>query len=53
MMTATMYYNKAMWAAAGLTEADIPKDVGPVPRGGQKADRPGRKRRTGAGGIQL
>ncbi len=24
MMTATMYYNKAMWAAAGLTEADIP-----------------------------
>lgn len=25
MMTATMYYNKAMWAAAGLTEADIPK----------------------------
>lgn len=25
MMTATMYYNKAMWAAAGLTEKDIPK----------------------------
>lgn len=25
MMTATMYYNKAMWAAAGLTESDIPK----------------------------
>lgn len=25
MMTATMYYNKAMWDAAGLTEADIPK----------------------------
>lgn len=25
MMTATMYYNKDMWAAAGLTEADIPK----------------------------
>lgn len=24
MMTATMYYNKAMWSAAGLTEADIP-----------------------------
>lgn len=24
LMTATMYYNKAMWAAAGLTEADIP-----------------------------
>lgn len=24
MMTATMYYNKAMWNAAGLTEADIP-----------------------------
>ncbi|MDD3334276.1 MAG: extracellular solute-binding protein [Eubacteriales bacterium] len=24
MMTATMYYNKAMWAAAGLTDADIP-----------------------------
>lgn len=25
MMTGTMYYNKDMWAAAGLTEADIPK----------------------------
>lgn len=24
MMTATMYYNKAMWSAAGLTEANIP-----------------------------
>jgi multiple sugar transport system substrate-binding protein len=24
LMTATMYYNKAMWAAAGLTLADIP-----------------------------
>ncbi len=24
MMTATMYYNKAMWEKAGLTEADIP-----------------------------
>ena len=24
LMTATMYYNKAMWAAAGLTDADIP-----------------------------
>ena len=24
MMTATMYYNKDMWAAAGLTEADLP-----------------------------
>ena len=24
MMTASMYYNKAMWAAAGLTDADIP-----------------------------
>ena len=24
LMTATMYYNKAMWEAAGLTEADIP-----------------------------
>lgn len=24
MMTATMYYNKAMWSAAGLTETDIP-----------------------------
>ena len=24
MMTATMYYNKAMWSAAGLPEADIP-----------------------------
>lgn len=25
LMTATMYYNKAMWTAAGLTESDIPK----------------------------
>lgn len=25
MMTATIYYNKAMWEAAKLTEADIPK----------------------------
>lgn len=24
LMTATMYYNKAMWEAAGLTDADIP-----------------------------
>ena len=40
MMTATMYYNKSMWDAAGLTEADIPKTVGPVPRSGQKADHP-------------
>jgi len=24
LMTATMYYNKAMWSAAGLTDADIP-----------------------------
>ena len=49
MMTATMYYNKDMWADRGRHS----QDVGPVPRGGQKADRPGRKRRTGAGGIQL
>lgn len=25
MMTGSVYYNKAMWEAAGLTEADIPK----------------------------
>ena len=25
MMTGTVYYNKAMWEAAGLTEEDIPK----------------------------
>ena len=25
MMTGTVYYNKEMWTAAGLTEADIPK----------------------------
>lgn len=25
MMTANLYYNKDMWAAAGLTEADFPK----------------------------
>ncbi|MEA5016402.1 MAG: extracellular solute-binding protein [Candidatus Limiplasma sp.] len=25
LMTATMYYNKAMWEKAGLTDADIPK----------------------------
>ncbi|MBQ7841109.1 MAG: extracellular solute-binding protein [Lachnospiraceae bacterium] len=25
MMTGTVYYNKDMWTAAGLTEADIPK----------------------------
>ena len=24
LMTATMYYNKAMWSAAGLTDADVP-----------------------------
>ncbi|MCE5342239.1 MAG: extracellular solute-binding protein [Eubacteriales bacterium] len=24
LMTSTVYYNKAMWAAAGLTDADIP-----------------------------
>ena len=25
MMTGSVYYNKDMWEAAGLTEADIPK----------------------------